>query len=372
MSKTNSTPPQPTDTGLPEGWVCAPVRDVLDVRYGKGLPEKNRKQGPYAVFGSNGIVGHHDEPLTAGPAIILGRKGTVGAVHYSPQPCWPIDTTYFIEELPELDMGFLYYALSTLGLSEMDTSSAIPGLNREDVFVQMLPLAPLVEQKRIVAKVEALLELVSAARSRLAKLPAILKRFRQSTLAAACSGQLTAGIWDEKTEDWDIVCLGDIAISGFQNGLYKPRSTYGEGTPIVRIADFYDGVVAPQDTLNRLRTDAHEIETYGLRVGDILINRVNSMPFLGKSALVRQLSEPCVFESNMMRFRSDTARAIPEYLVIYLISVRGMEQLRRNAKHAVNQSSINQQDVAAVEILAAVFGRAARDRPPRGGTARLG
>jgi type I restriction enzyme S subunit len=89
-------------------------------------------------------------------------------------------------------MGYVYYALSTMGLSEMDTSSAIPGLNREDVLVQRLPLAPLPEQKRIVTKVDALLERVNAARARLAKVPATLKRFRQSVLAAACSGRLTA------------------------------------------------------------------------------------------------------------------------------------------------------------------------------------
>ena len=51
---------------------------------------------------------------------------------------------------------------------------------------------PLPEQKRIAAKITALLERTSAARARLAKLPALLKRFRQSVLAAACSGQLTA------------------------------------------------------------------------------------------------------------------------------------------------------------------------------------
>jgi type I restriction enzyme S subunit len=169
----------------------APVRDVLDVKYGKALPEKNRKNGPYAVYGSNGVVGHHDKQLTAGPTIILGRKGTVGAVHYSLQPCWPIDTTYSIEVPPELDIRFLYYALSSLGLSEMDTSSAIPGLNREDVFAQTLPLAPGAEQKRIVTKVEALIAGVNAAQARLDRLPVILKRFRQSVLAAACSGKLT-------------------------------------------------------------------------------------------------------------------------------------------------------------------------------------
>lgn len=54
-----------------------------------------------------------------------------------------------------------------------------------------LPVAPLAEQKRIVDRVEALLADVSHAGNRLAKVPLILKRFRQSVLAAACSGKLT-------------------------------------------------------------------------------------------------------------------------------------------------------------------------------------
>ena len=54
-----------------------------------------------------------------------------------------------------------------------------------------IPLPPLAEQKRIVAKVEELLARANAARERLARVPAILKRFRQAVLAAACSGRLT-------------------------------------------------------------------------------------------------------------------------------------------------------------------------------------
>lgn len=60
-----------------------------------------------------------------------------------------------------------------------------------------ISLPPLAEQKRIVAKVEELLARVNAARHRLARVPAILKRFRQAVLAAACSGRLTAD-WRDK------------------------------------------------------------------------------------------------------------------------------------------------------------------------------
>ena len=73
------------------------------------------------------------------------------------------------------------------------TSASTASLRTSSLY-RRSPLPPLAEQRRIVAQVEALLARVQAARERLAKVPALLKRFRQSVLAAACSGQLT--------EDW--------------------------------------------------------------------------------------------------------------------------------------------------------------------------
>jgi len=139
---------------LPEGWAAVRVSDLVEIKYGKGLIEERRAGGKVPVYGSNGVVGHHDTPLTQGSTIIIGRKGTVGAVHYCPQPCWPIDTTYFIEDLGELDFKFLAHALRSLNLAELDTSSAIPGVNRDDIYAQVMALPPLAEQNHVVAKVD--------------------------------------------------------------------------------------------------------------------------------------------------------------------------------------------------------------------------
>lgn len=77
-------------------------------------------------------------------------------------------------------------------IAEFERGTTRKRISRTNLGLIHVPVAPLAEQKRIVAKVEALLARVNAARERLAKSPAILKRFRQSVLAAACSGQLTA------------------------------------------------------------------------------------------------------------------------------------------------------------------------------------
>lgn len=65
---------------------------------------------------------------------------------------------------------------------------------------------------------------------------------------------------------------------------------------------------------------------------------------------IRKLPEQCVFESNMMRIKINIRKANPEYVIRYLNSSIGLQELRKNAKQAVNQASINQQDVKMVKI----------------------
>src|SRR5882724_3537522 len=81
---------------LPEGWGWVPLGSFLRLEYGKALPARERDVGGnYPVYGSGGQVGVHRAALTWSPAIVIGRKGSIGALFFSPVPCWPIDTTYY-------------------------------------------------------------------------------------------------------------------------------------------------------------------------------------------------------------------------------------------------------------------------------------
>lgn len=178
---------------LPEGWVWTPLGEAIEFNYGKGLPARRRNvSGGVSVYGSNGVVGRHDKALTSSPVLIVGRKGSVGEVHLSSAPCWPIDTTYFVDRFPSgLDPTFLFRYLRSQRLRDLDRSTAVPGINREDLYRLSIPLPPLNEQQRIVAKVEALFEQSRTARQALDRIPPLLKKFRQSVLAAAFRGDLT-------------------------------------------------------------------------------------------------------------------------------------------------------------------------------------
>src|SRR4051812_39641353 len=85
--------------------------DEISLEYGKGIRGYQDGDGRVPVFGTNGQVGWTDEPLTARPGIILGRKGAYRGIHYSKSPFFVIDTAYYVEPKSPLDMRWLYYAM---------------------------------------------------------------------------------------------------------------------------------------------------------------------------------------------------------------------------------------------------------------------
>lgn len=106
--------------------------DVLELLYGKGLKEEERTGVGFPVVGSSGIVGYHSNSIVKGPGIVIGRKGTLGKVHYMFEDFYPIDTTYYVR--PKFEGGNLYYEyflLKTMNFEDLNTDSAVPGLNRE-------------------------------------------------------------------------------------------------------------------------------------------------------------------------------------------------------------------------------------------------
>jgi type I restriction enzyme S subunit len=141
---------------LPKGWIEVSLGEIITLEYGKSLTASQRKNGSCKVWGSNGIVGTHNDFLIEGPVIIVGRKGSVGAIHYAYENCWPIDTTYYINSIHSISSQFVYYLLKYIKLLDLDTSTTIPGLNRESVYTQKVLLPPLNEQYRIVEKIEEL------------------------------------------------------------------------------------------------------------------------------------------------------------------------------------------------------------------------
>jgi type I restriction enzyme S subunit len=114
--------------------------------------------------------------------------------------------------LVETNYVFYYLLSERRNFVEQGQGGAQPNISQEIVRTHPFRIAPRAEQRRIVAKLENLLSRVDACQHRLARIPALLKRFRQSILTAACSGRLTAD-WREEHADLDAHALSATLVT---------------------------------------------------------------------------------------------------------------------------------------------------------------
>ena len=219
-----------------------------------------------------------------------------------------------------------------------------------------LPLAPLAEQRRIVVKLEKLLGQVDACQQRLEKMPTLLKRFRQSVLAAACSGRLTADWREENAQEssclttmmetrplpviaedeplfdvpqsWKWFRLGSLAvfINGDRGKNYPNKSEYvSTGIPFINAGHILtDGTLCSESMYYLTREKFNSLRSGKIKTGDLLYCLRGT---LGKTAIVDVLAEGAIASSLIIvRVSDDLHRKFAFY---FLTSRFGMELVQR-------------------------------------------
>ena len=336
---------------FPLGWELLSLEEIFEFRYGKGLPqEKRNKMGPVRVYGSNGVLGNHDVALSKGPTIIVGRKGSVGEVHFTDESCWPIDTTYFIDDFPaNLPPKYWVNFLKSLHLGQQEKSSAIPGISRNDIYALEVPLPPLAEQRRIVAKLEILLGKADACRARLERIPALLKRFRQSVLSAACSDLLTHTLkGNGLPKSWNDYALGEliseVRTGPFGSSLHKSDYVSG-GIPVINPANILDGSIVPNRNISVPPRVFNRLSDYSLKENDIIIARRGEM---GRCAIITKKENGwlCGTGAAILRFKTNV---LPAFMQIVISSPSAISYLKEVSVGST-MDNLNQQAIKEMPI----------------------
>ncbi|MBW5286366.1 restriction endonuclease subunit S [Burkholderia gladioli] len=246
----------------------------------------------------------------------------------------------------DIDRAYLAYFLRHQQVVDLISArvagARMPRADMDLVLSLPIPLPDLAEQRRIVDLLSRAEGIVRLRREAQAKAQAIIPALFVDMFGDPATN----------AKGWSKCPLGELICSGPTNGLYKHKSLYGRGTPILRIDAFYSGKIKDPNALKRVELESDiELKRFELKQGDIVINRVNSPEYLGKSAIIPELQEPIVFESNMMRFSVNRARVLPEFAIAQLQQPAARNHFLANAKHAINQSSINQQDVKSLLMI---------------------
>lgn len=276
------------------------------------------------------------------------------------------------------------------GASNMTGAVGLRRVPRQFVESYSVPVPPAGEQTRIAQKLDELLAQVDTLKTRIDAIPALLKRFRQSVLAAAVSGRLTEewratsvtlgsahhlhqqlkysheaeggharGNASNPTEEahdlipsdlpkcWDIAEMRDICIPGrpITYGILKPGPELEDGVPYIRVADFPGNKLNPANIKKTSPEIDMQFKRARLITGDLLLSIRGSVGRLIK-----------IPESlHGANITQDTARLSISPLVsttfIYWVLLADSTQRRmKNATRGVAVRGINIGDVRAIQI----------------------
>ena len=205
------------ENNLPKGWVECSIGEILTAKKGKKpastIDEPREGYVPYILIDE--MEGKQIRTYTNDPKVSIidetevllvwdgsigkcgsGLKGAIGS------------TLVGLKALGGIQTKFLEYTIRQQNnfIKETSTGTGLQHINKDFFEICKIPLPPLAEQHRIVAKLDALFEKIESNKQRLEKIPKLLKRFRQSVLAAAVSGKLTEE-WREKNKNIECVDL---------------------------------------------------------------------------------------------------------------------------------------------------------------------
>jgi type I restriction enzyme, S subunit len=331
---------------LPEGWVECSLGDIIKVSSGDGLTSVNmNKEGVIPVYGGNGITGFHDKSNIKEESIVIGRVGYYcGSVHLTPETAWVTDNALRVSfSQSNIDKKFLFWLLKSLSLGQYSGSSAQPVVSGAKLYQVPISLPPLAEQTRIVAKLDAAFGHLETLKTSLARIPEMLKKFRQTVLTQAITGKLTEDI-NNKT-----IPLFSQLEKFCESSFYGPRFSNDDynvnGIPTVRTTDMTDnGKIEITERTPRVLVLPEKIETFKVTKGDLLITRTGS---IGKMAIYESdaLAIPSAY---LIRFRFK--KTVSTKFVFYCLTSPYGQKIMGLEATAITQANLNANKIKTIEI----------------------
>ena len=164
---------------IPMEWRQVQIGHVASLQRGHDITENQLRDGGYPVVSSSGIVGYHCDYTSKGPNVVVGRKGTIGKVHYLDRDFWAHDTSLYVTNFFGNHERFVYYLFTHLDLARFGTKSGSPSLNRNDIHPLWIGLPSLDEQVRITRVFSHCDEHIASLESELSKLQSLKSALMQ-------------------------------------------------------------------------------------------------------------------------------------------------------------------------------------------------
>lgn len=241
---------------------------------------------------------------------------------------------------------YLFYFTTTPDFIDILTNKVrgahYPAVSDSDVKEIELPLPPISEQHRIVEILDHADRLRKLRADADAKAARILPALFYKMFGDPLSNPLRL-----PTET-----VGNL-LTLFRNGTTIAQNQEGRGYPVTRIETISEGIINPE-RVRYVEINDDEIDKWRMEPGDILFSHINSESHIGKTAIYKGKPSPLIHGMNLLLMRSDTAKVLPEYLFALLNTDSVRTAYRQRCKRAVNQASLNQQDISVLKVAIAL------------------
>jgi type I restriction enzyme S subunit len=258
-----------------------------------------------------------------------------------------------------VDPRYLFYYCLTEQflnpLNDLQRGTSYPAVRDSDVREQPIPLAPLPEQQRIVAKIEEQFTRLDAGVATLKRVQTALRRYKAAVLKAACEGRLVPqdpqSINTSLLDGWTRVAFEELLVE-LKNGHFsKAPISEPPGIPILRIS-----AVRPLSVnfseLRYLREDLSDVSQYLLRNDDLLFTRYNgNLELVGACGMVRGLNKVMLYPDKLIRARVITDKVLPNYLEIYFATSIPRQIIEKKAKSTAGQQGISGADLKKIPVM---------------------
>ncbi|MFY0663749.1 MAG: restriction endonuclease subunit S [Natronospirillum sp.] len=317
---------------LPQEWCTPFLSELTTPKQWKTISTKSLLSEGYTVYGANGKIGYFNQYTHEHPTIMITCRGaTCGNLHISEPFSYINGNAMALDGQPTALVGlkFLYFALKARGLEDTISGSAQPQITGKGLSEVRLPLPPLAEQKVIADKLDTLLAQVENTKARLERVPQILKRFRQSVLAAAVSGRLT--------EEWRNGAEFEVesdALSKFVSidigHAFKSKEFTDRGISLLRGQNIEPGALRWSETKYFPEAKLSEFRHLFINSGDIVLAMDRPIISSGlKIARAKPSDLPCVLVQRVARFK-DFNDLLPDYLYVLLQDISFSNYIQPN------------------------------------------
>ena len=275
--------------------------DICYIIYGKALKKSDRAEGPVPVYGSNGVIDYHSEALFEDPTIVVGRKGSAGAVEWSDSSCWIIDTAFSVRpRSDDVDLRWLYWALKYLDLGKLQKHAAVPGISKSDVLREDILLPPLSEQQRIAEILDYAQSLQSTSYRKLSR----YARLRESLFNEHFGNPAT------NPYEFPLVPLGELS-KVFSDGPFgsnlKSSHYTPDGVRVIRLQNIGIGEFIDRDNAFISEEHFQSIRKHECLPGDIVVGTLGD-PNLRACLLPEEIT-PAINKADCVQIRVDDSEA---------------------------------------------------------------